>query len=775
MKILARLLLLLFCGVLGVAVAVFVAFTLHDPSSTPLAPVAVEATVERQPAQDEPALADSVEVLNQPVPSDERHRLPVEEMALAEPPLPGSGEAVAASAPPPEQERIEDQLSRLTSRVDTLPSAGLATTPVDPDVPASVLLRVLEKFVEVQQAAAVPAAALAGTREPGAESVPLNLASSVSQRDEPAEPSPAVASQAEPIPPGDAVTAALPASQQISAEGDDSLSINIEDADIREVLDMLAEQGELNILSSASVQGKVTARLKGVSVDDALAAILRSTGYLSRREGKFIYVGTAQDFEAARATQEQLQTRLYRPNYVTAGELEKLLTPMLTPGVGRISVTSPAGVGIATDGDSAGGDSLGASDAVLLQDYESVLHEIDQVMVEIDKRPAQVSIEAIILSVTLDDAHAFGIDLRVLRDREDVRLGFGTPRTAALQGAGVDDGQGGIAGEFDFTTGGLRFAFMNDDLGVFIDALETIGDTNVIARPRLLCLNKQRAEILIGQQLGYLSTTQTETVVTQNVEFLEVGAQLRLRPYISNDGLIRLEVHPELSTGQVVTTGAFTLPEKTLTQVTTNVMCPDGCTVIIGGLMRENLQSDVSQVPLLGSMPLVGPLFRHREDQIRREEILVLITPRIVYDREHVPESTAMADEWMHRHNVRLDAMSPTARVQLAVKHLEIAQQAWANREFAKARRHARLACHYDPENFDAIAFRDMLLGASSSVEVSTLPPPGVGPEVLLDGEQLPAWMIDELQLAPEPRQLHPIDAGVPGPSVDIEPAEQQP
>ena len=105
----------------------------------------------------------------------------------------------------------------------------------------------------------------------------------------------------------------------------------------------------------------------------------------------------------------------------------------------------------------------------------------------------------------------------------------------------------------------------------------------------MLCLNKQRAEILIGAQKGYVSTTVTENASTQSIEFLEVGTQLRIRPYIFSDGTIRLEVHPELSTGDVRVVEGFTLPDKEVTQVTTNIMCRDGSTVIIGGLISSTL------------------------------------------------------------------------------------------------------------------------------------------------------------------------------------------
>ena len=144
----------------------------------------------------------------------------------------------------------------------------------------------------------------------------------------------------------------------------------------------------------------------------------------------------------------------------------------------------------------------------------------------------------------------------------------------------------------------------------FIEALETIADTNVVASPRVLCLNKQRAEVQIGSELGYVSTTVTENAATQSIDFLEVGTQLRIRPFISSDGFIRMEIHPELSTGTVRIDGGFTLPDKEVTEVTTNIMCRDGNTVVIGGLIREDLATATSQAPDSRQLALGGATLR---------------------------------------------------------------------------------------------------------------------------------------------------------------------
>ena len=383
-------------------------------------------------------------------------------------------------------------------------------------------------------------------------------------------------------------------------EGDEHFALDIQDADIRDVLEMISRQGQINILPSNSVKGKVTASLHDVDMDSALAAILKSTGYVTRRHGKFVYVGTSADFQSLEQSLDKIGTRIYRTNYVRASDMQALITPLLTQGVGAISVTSPSEQGIATDSSKAGGNSFAGGEAVLVRDYEAVLAQIDQVVGEIDKRPLQVAIEAMILSVKLDDSDQFGVNFALLRQNPHILLASGSPP--------------GSLGDVNLGAGGLNFGFLDSTLGVFLSAVESVGDTHVIATPRVVCLDKQRAEILIGSQLGYISSTVTETSTAQNVNFLEVGTQLRIRPFISSDGLVRMEVHPELSTGTVTTQGGFTLPDKDLTQVTTNVMVRDGATVVIGGLIREDLTTTTTQIPLLGNLPGVGFLFRQKQE-----------------------------------------------------------------------------------------------------------------------------------------------------------------
>ena len=249
-----------------------------------------------------------------------------------------------------------------------------------------------------------------------------------------------------------------------------------------------------------------------------------------------------------------------------------------------------------------------------------------------------------------------------------------------------------------------------------------------------MVLDKARAEIQIGQQLGYVNTTITETSSAQNVQFLEVGAQLRLRPFISSDGLVRMEVHPELSTGQVKVEQGLTLPDKDVTQVTTNIMIPDGCTVVIGGLMREDLGTTATQVPFFGSLPGVGFLFRTKTETNKKEEIIVLITPHIVCEPDACCEGDKAAAEFHRRQAVYADQMSPLGKRYLGRKYYRLAQAAWARGDQETALRMIDLAVHFDPESRAAIDLRTDIWNGRLVDDHTLLkpgmagPPPGMGP-----------------------------------------------
>ena len=481
------------------------------------------------------------------------------------------------------------------------------------------------------------------------------------------------------------------------AEGDDHLSISIQNTDLRAVLETISRETGLNIIASKNVTGAVTANLNHVDIETALAAILKSTGYVAAREGNIIYVGSPADLALMNQSQERVATRIYRPNYIKAADLQALFTPLISMD-GKITVSVAAQIDIPADQTKTGGNGFAGPEAVIVRDYETILVQLDEIFAEVDVKPTQVAIEAMILSVKLSDEYKFGVNFSALRDRANTRVISGVPVSGL--------------GSIDFDDGGLNFGFLDASLGLFLDCLEDVGDTNVIASPRLMCLNKQRAEIQIGEELGYVSTTVTESSSTQTINFLSVGTLLRIRPFIGSDGLIRLEVHPELSTGTVAVQQGLSLPSKAVTQVTTNVLCPDGCTVVIGGLIREDLTNSIQQIPFLGSAPYIGWLFRQKTENVIRNEIIVLITPRIVSEPFTSQEGAKLGNDFTQRQAVYFDKMSPIGKRNLGQHHLRKARAAYNAGDQNVAMKQVNLAIHYDPLNRDAIVLRNEIIAA---------------------------------------------------------------
>jgi type IV pilus assembly protein PilQ len=490
----------------------------------------------------------------------------------------------------------------------------------------------------------------------------------------------------------------------VSMNDEDLLTLIFEDSDIKAVLHAIGVEAGLNILSSESVAGLVSATLTDVEIETALDAILKSRGLVSRREGNIVYVGTHAELHFVEHGGDVISTRVYRPNYITAKDMQSLITPMLSQDTGQITISAASEVGIGSDSASAGGDSYSGEEVVVVRDFEGILSQIDELVAVVDRMPRQVSIEAMILSVALDDKSELGVDFELLRQKDTIRVTSGTPLVNLTSGSFSD---------------GLKIGFLDTSVFLFLNALETIGDTTVIASPRIMCLNKQRAEILIGAELGYISTTITETAATQSVEFLEVGTQLSIRPFISSDGMIRMEVHPELSAGSVRVEGGFTLPDKEVTQITTNVLCPDGATVVIGGLIREDLVTTTTQIPVLGNLPWIGPAFRQRREEMDRREIIVLLTLRIIQEEDLWREGRAMSSQFKDRRDVVLAKMNPLGKRHFADRYVGKATAAWAAGDVDMALRYCNLALHFDPNHRSAVLLRREVISVAPGLEVS--------------------------------------------------------
>lgn len=416
-----------------------------------------------------------------------------------------------------------------------------------------------------------------------------------------------------------------------------TVEIHVNDANLVEVLRMLSLQSQKNIIASKDVKGTVTANLYSVTVREALDAILAANGYAYEEKGNFVYVYTKEELAAQEQANRQRKTRIFRVYYTPVATAVNMVKPALSKD-GELAFSDPAKSGLESGSSDAGGNSHSTEDVMVVTDYEDRLDEVDRILKEIDKRPQQILIEATILRATLNEDNAMGIDFQVLGgvDFAGFSAAGGTGinssvRTLGADSAAVNDGVSGVGTGFtnNVPKGGLSLGLIKNNIAVFLEALETVTDTTVLANPKILALNKQKGEVIVGREDGYITSTTTDTATVQTVEFLQTGTRLIFRPYIGDDGFIRMEIHPEDSSGGL--TGA-NLPFKVTTEVTSNVLVRDGHTVVIGGLFREDSNSTRGQVPGLGNIPFAGALFRSQRDRTTREEIIILLTPHIVKD-----------------------------------------------------------------------------------------------------------------------------------------------
>ncbi len=336
-------------------------------------------------------------------------------------------------------------------------------------------------------------------------------------------------------------------------------------------------------------------------------------------QGKTIVAGAAQG-------QDSLGIRIYRTSYITAAALKTLVAPLLTEKTGVVSVSTRNEARVAANNAPAGSDKPFGNEVLVVRDYESVLTQIDKLVAEADVHPMQISIEAIILGVKLRDRDNCGVDFLSLNQNANLRFDLGSPAASLINGS---------------IGGGLKFGFLEGNLDAFFDALEHFGPTDVIAdvvaNARLTALSKPRLRNQIGQQRGSVSPLGAETMSAKSIPLLDIGTQLRLQPYVFGDGLIHMEIEPgpaDKDAASDSTGGAQS--NQAITQVIT---LREGSTVVIGGAIRQQPSDSRSQLPLLSNLPLAGFVYRQTNATPGREEVLALITPRIV--REAAPGAPA--------------------------------------------------------------------------------------------------------------------------------------
>ena len=423
-----------------------------------------------------------------------------------------------------------------------------------------------------------------------------------------------------------------------------TVDLVVNETEVSQVLEMLAIQSQKNIIASNSVTGVVSANLYDVTFNEALDAILRVNGFAYIEEGNFVYVYTIEELDIIEKARRKTESRIYELQYLSATDANEFITPLLSED-GEAAYRGDVEPGFEPTTSNAGGDSYAWSSKLVVNDYPENLENISLLLKELDTAPAQVVVEATVVQTNVQEDNEFGIDFTALSNiriqnvvsplnaAQDLITGLLTPAPPANSNtSGVSSGVGNTAAPV--FSGGLKAAIIQDHVGAFLKVLDQVADTTVLARPRITCLNRQSAQVMVGIKVGYLSTSVTETTTSTSVLFIDTGIQLNFRPFISSDGMIRLELRPSVSSVTFRTDGTSQVPNETTQELTTNIRCRDGETIILGGLFRESSTITRNQVPFLGDIPIIGAAFRGQVDAVIKEEIIFLLTPTIIPDEQ---------------------------------------------------------------------------------------------------------------------------------------------
>jgi len=267
------------------------------------------------------------------------------------------------------------------------------------------------------------------------------------------------------------------------------------------------------------------------------------------------------------------------------------------------------------------------NNALLIQTTARDYERIQQILTKVDVLPTQVMLEAVIAEVTLDDDLKYGL-----------RWFFENGGTKVS----VSDLAKGAAAAF---AGGFSWSYATDNIQVTLNALSKITDVNVISAPTIMALNNQKAILQVGDQVPILTQQSQDTgngtaPIINSVQMKDTGVILTVIPRINNAGRVMLDIQQEVS--NVTKTDSSDIDSPTIQQrkVQTRVMVNDGETLALGGLIQQTNSVGRAQVPILGDIPVIGNVFKQKDDAIKRTELIIFIQPHVVRDINEAREVT---------------------------------------------------------------------------------------------------------------------------------------
>lgn len=426
----------------------------------------------------------------------------------------------------------------------------------------------------------------------------------------------------------------------------EKLSLNFQNVEVRAVLQVIADFTGLNIVTSDTVSGNLTLRLKDVPWDQALDIILQAKGLDMRKNGNVVWIAPRDELATREKLQyesqnqlqdlEPLRTESFQLNYQKAEAIQKLLADSTQ------KVLSKRGSAVIDP----------RTNTVFVQETPSKLEEIRALIKQVDVSVRQVLIESRIVEAKDTFARNVGarlglIDAGNIRGDQggwSIKDGLRIVPGGNVRSMGVTNGiaedysqsffpdsfsvnmpatsiNGTPAGQFGlslFNSGLTRF------LNLEISALQADGKGKVISSPRVITADNIEAIIEQGTEIPYQQATSSGAT---SVAFRKATLSLKVKPQITPDDnvIMKLEVHKD-AVGETTTAG----PSIDTKQIQTEVLVENGGTVGIGGIYTQDEDKTVSKVPFLGDIPIIGTFFKSETSKNDRKELLIFVTPKIL-------------------------------------------------------------------------------------------------------------------------------------------------
>ena len=454
--------------------------------------------------------------------------------------------------------------------------------------------------------------------------------------------------------------------------GGKAVTFNFQDVPVRTVLQLIAEESNLNIVAADTVQGNVTLRLINVPWDQALDIVLQAKSLDKRRSGNVVWVAPQkeiaqfeQDKEDARINLEERAEKVteYIPvNYGSAEDIANLLTE-------GAKGSNQGGGGQGGGGASGGQQDRGflsqrgsisfdkRTNTLLVIDIPDRVANIRDLVSKLDKPVDQVVIEARIVIASENVARELGAKFGISGYNNDGQHFFSnsianniatqnslydamsknsaTPPPDPLANNTITRGLMSNLPATLAGAGSLALSILNAGyaLDVELSAIQQEGRAEVISNPRIVTSNQKEAVIRQGKEIGYLTVSGGQGGNVPTVQFKEALLELKVTPTITDDGrvFLNLAVKKDELDGFISLGASFgSVPQIAKREVTTAVLMEDGQTVVIGGVYEFSDRSDLTKVPFLGDIPLIGNLFRSKNRTKTKAELLIFVTPKVM-------------------------------------------------------------------------------------------------------------------------------------------------